>query len=211
MLPPSAGLRSKASKETSMKQAAIKHFLPKRLTFNGPHDTPEDRTLYMATRLLLISPYRLHNIHYKRFCCSKFIVITSSLSDQLASNNCSTKTSIFCDITPCSPLKVNLRFGGACRLHLQGRRISQARNQHKVGNKQSSVVRAIIRSCNNVTIIRLYNQTKCAASQNISGWVNAGEISPHPPVLPSIGLSKYSKTVRNWKEEIYFQNDVTKI
>jgi hypothetical protein len=39
------------------------------------------------------------------------------------------KSSVFCDITPCSPLKVNQRFGGTCRLHLQGRRICQARNQ----------------------------------------------------------------------------------
>jgi hypothetical protein len=34
------------------------------------------------------------------------------------------KKYIFWDITPCSPLKVNLRFGGVCRLHLQGRRMS---------------------------------------------------------------------------------------
>jgi hypothetical protein len=31
---------------------------------------------------------------------------------------------IFCDIIPCSPLKVNQHFGGIGRLHLQGRRIS---------------------------------------------------------------------------------------
>jgi hypothetical protein len=37
------------------------------------------------------------------------------------------KNSIFWDITSCSLLKVNRRFGGACRLHLQGRRIRQAR------------------------------------------------------------------------------------
>jgi hypothetical protein len=30
------------------------------------------------------------------------------------------KSTIFWDITPCSPLKVNRRFGGTCRLHLQG-------------------------------------------------------------------------------------------
>jgi hypothetical protein len=29
------------------------------------------------------------------------------------------KSDIFWDITPCSPLKVNRRFGGWCRLHLQ--------------------------------------------------------------------------------------------
>jgi hypothetical protein len=34
------------------------------------------------------------------------------------------KRPIFWNITPCSPLKVNQRFGGKCRLHLQGRRIS---------------------------------------------------------------------------------------
>jgi hypothetical protein len=36
------------------------------------------------------------------------------------------KSSIFWDISSCSLLKVNRRFGGTCRLHLQGRRISQA-------------------------------------------------------------------------------------
>jgi hypothetical protein len=34
---------------------------------------------------------------------------------------------VFWDITPCSRLKVSIRFGGICRLHLQGRRISQRR------------------------------------------------------------------------------------
>jgi hypothetical protein len=42
------------------------------------------------------------------------------------------KSSLFWDITQCSPLKVNRRFGGTCRLHFQGRRISQARNQHEI-------------------------------------------------------------------------------
>jgi hypothetical protein len=41
------------------------------------------------------------------------------------------KASIFWDITPCSPLKVNRRFGRTCHLHLQGRRIRQARNQRE--------------------------------------------------------------------------------
>jgi hypothetical protein len=39
------------------------------------------------------------------------------------------KSSIFWDIMPCSPLKVNRRFGGNCRLHLECRRISQGRKQ----------------------------------------------------------------------------------
>jgi hypothetical protein len=45
--------------------------------------------------------------------------------------------SILWDITPCSLLKVYRRFGGACGLHLQGRNISQARNQHKAGGKEN--------------------------------------------------------------------------
>jgi hypothetical protein len=44
----------------------------------------------------------------------------------------SLKRSVFWDITPYSPLKINRRFGRTC-LHLQGRRISQARNQHESG------------------------------------------------------------------------------
>jgi hypothetical protein len=41
------------------------------------------------------------------------------------------KSTIFLDITPCSPLKVNRRFAGTYRLHLQGRGISRERNQHE--------------------------------------------------------------------------------
>jgi hypothetical protein len=38
------------------------------------------------------------------------------------------KSSVFWDITPCSPLKVNGQFGGTCHLHLQGLGICQVRN-----------------------------------------------------------------------------------
>jgi hypothetical protein len=50
------------------------------------------------------------------------------------------KSYIFWDITPYSSLKVNWCFGGICRVHLQGQRISQARNQHEAGSKQSQEV-----------------------------------------------------------------------
>jgi hypothetical protein len=46
------------------------------------------------------------------------------------------KNSIFWDITPCSPLTTNRFFGRICRLHPQGRRINQARNQHEACSKQ---------------------------------------------------------------------------
>jgi hypothetical protein len=41
------------------------------------------------------------------------------------------KSSVFWDIMPCSPLKVNQRFRGICSLHLQGQRISQVIYQHE--------------------------------------------------------------------------------
>jgi hypothetical protein len=41
------------------------------------------------------------------------------------------KSTIFLDITPCSLLKVNRRFGETYRLYLQGRKISRARNQRE--------------------------------------------------------------------------------
>jgi hypothetical protein len=50
------------------------------------------------------------------------------------------KGHIFWDVTPCSALEVNRRFGGRRSFHLQGRRIRKARNQHEVGSKQSSYV-----------------------------------------------------------------------
>jgi hypothetical protein len=41
------------------------------------------------------------------------------------------KSTIFWDIPPSSLLKVNRRFGGTYRLHLQGQRTSLARNQRE--------------------------------------------------------------------------------
>jgi hypothetical protein len=40
------------------------------------------------------------------------------------------KSTIFWDITPCTPLKVNGRFRETCRLHLQGRRKQVANRCH---------------------------------------------------------------------------------
>jgi hypothetical protein len=37
----------------------------------------------------------------------------------------------------CSSVEVHRRFGGTCGLHLQGRRVSQARNQQDAGGKKS--------------------------------------------------------------------------
>jgi hypothetical protein len=45
------------------------------------------------------------------------------------------KSYIFWVITPCNLLKI-FGFGRICHFHLQGRKIIQARNQHKAGSKQ---------------------------------------------------------------------------
>jgi hypothetical protein len=47
------------------------------------------------------------------------------------------KTSILWDTTPCITLKVDRRFGGIYRLHLQSGGISQAINQHEAGIRRS--------------------------------------------------------------------------
>jgi hypothetical protein len=44
---------------------------------------------------------------------------------------CKFKTQRYWNVTPCSPLRVNQCFAGTYRLHLQGWKVSQARNQHE--------------------------------------------------------------------------------
>jgi hypothetical protein len=55
------------------------------------------------------------------------------------------KSTIFWDRTPCSPLKVNQQFGGTYHLHLQGREVSQGRNQREAAS--SSVICFTLVSC----------------------------------------------------------------
>jgi hypothetical protein len=56
----------------------------------------------------------------------------------MATNTEKIKSSIFGDINPCSPLKINQYLVGICRLHLQDGRIEHARNQIEAGRKLSS-------------------------------------------------------------------------
>jgi hypothetical protein len=55
-----------------------------------------------------------------------------------------TKYPILWYITPRSRLNVNRRFGGTCRPHIQGARISQPRHHHEAGSKQCRAVRIVI-------------------------------------------------------------------
>jgi hypothetical protein len=73
------------------------------------------------------------------FCVYLKILTTLILLSRIwGSSSRVMKSSIFWYITPCSPLKVNRRFGGTCRLHLHGPKISQARNKCEEGRKQRS-------------------------------------------------------------------------
>lgn len=40
-------------------------------------------------------------------------------------------TTVFSNVIPCNPVEVHVCFGGTYRLLPQGRRVSEARNQHK--------------------------------------------------------------------------------
>jgi hypothetical protein len=46
------------------------------------------------------------------------------------------KSTVVLDVTPCSPVEVDRRFGGTYCLNLQGWTVSQARNQEQTGDKQ---------------------------------------------------------------------------
>jgi hypothetical protein len=53
---------------------------------------------------------------------------------QICSSDTFKKSPVFLDVRPYSPEYVNRRFGEIYRLHLQGRKTSRARNQHKAGS-----------------------------------------------------------------------------
>jgi hypothetical protein len=82
--------------------------------------------------------YRALNI-YVAFIGVVIIFLMKCEVADLRFSQCWLCSSILWDITLCSPLKVNRRFERIRPLHIQGRRISQARNQREAVDKQSSV------------------------------------------------------------------------
>jgi hypothetical protein len=73
------------------------------------------------------------------------------------------KSSFFSDITLCSSLEVDRRFGGTCRLHLQGRRISHARNQHEAGSKEVLAYFSTLKmevTCSSKTLVGFQESTR---------------------------------------------------
>jgi hypothetical protein len=66
----------------------------------------------------------INQVRNKRLCAMKIVNL---------------KNSLFWDITLCRWVKINRPFGGTYRLHLQGWRASQARNQRKAGKRPSYI------------------------------------------------------------------------
>jgi hypothetical protein len=94
------------------------------------------------------------------------------------------KSSIFWDITPCSPLRVNRRFRGICRLHLQGRwKIKQETSMKQVASCYLLHIRLILRQWRwrrHVPPKRLMNFNR------------------HPVLLDTIGFWRWCITQRYW-------------
>jgi hypothetical protein len=86
------------------------------------------RKIYCLTALLL--PFKLF-LPLRWSVKETHLTISHSLKRVLFNVNhrIYSNNSTFCDITPCSPLKVNRRFRGICRHHLQIQRISRKRDQ----------------------------------------------------------------------------------
>jgi hypothetical protein len=57
------------------------------------------------------------------------------------------KSSVVWNITLCRPMRVNRSLRGTYRLHLQGRRISQARNQREACRKELASRVALLATC----------------------------------------------------------------
>jgi hypothetical protein len=85
------------------------------------------------------------------------------------------KSSVFWGITPCSSVNVNLRFGRIYRLHLQGRRASEARIQLKTGSKQSSC----LAYSSTLKIEAIYLSEPCVDFQRITRRYISGDSTLH--------------------------------
>jgi hypothetical protein len=112
------------------------------LSFNHQLENPNTRQPYPpiligydaeAVHILLTSwtpivPKRINTI--STFFCKTFLNLTQLYAESEVLEALVMKGTIFWDITPCDPLKVNRRFGGAYHFHIQGE-ISRARYQRE--------------------------------------------------------------------------------
>jgi hypothetical protein len=84
-----------------------------------------------------------------------------------------TKNTVFWDIMLCSPLEVKRRFGVTCRLRLQGRGISRARNQcesrwkTEIGNRDLGLCKEIKRRLNSGNALLPFSPLLCCLKRKI--------------------------------------------
>jgi hypothetical protein len=74
-------------------------------------------------------------------------------------------SSVLWNITPCSPLKVTRSLGGTYRLHLQGERISQIRNQREI-KWQAEAIFTLVSSLAYPSTLKM--QTKCSSEKSVA-------------------------------------------
>jgi hypothetical protein len=99
------------------------------------------------------------------------------------------KSSIFWDITPCDPLKDSRRFGVTCRLHLRGRKISQARNQRESRRQVGSGFRRRYVPSKRQLIFNGLHGVSPAWKQ-VTRWLCL------PPAFTLVSCSSYSSTLK---------------
>jgi hypothetical protein len=74
-----------------------------------------------------------------QYFASKYCIINLSISRYVDLTAVVMKSSFICDIRPCFPFNVNLRFGEIYRLHLQGSKVNQPGNKHESGSRCSCI------------------------------------------------------------------------
>jgi DNA mismatch repair ATPase MutS len=92
---------------------------------------PQYSSLLAEHELNRVFQEELHNFE----SLYKFIQRTKAMEVLLFKNTDSKQISVLWEIVPCSPLKVELNLGRTYRLHLQGQRIIETRNQHEGARK----------------------------------------------------------------------------
>jgi hypothetical protein len=111
------------------------------------------------------------------------------------------KSSIFWGITPCSSPKVNRRFGGICRLHLQSQRIIQARNQRES------------RACTCFYIPEVRTLHERSNPEMIGWWALTAIQKPNKSnwMMHLLILFTLSVTVWAWISQVYGQEEEDKL
>jgi hypothetical protein len=101
---------------------------------------------------------------------------------------CFMKSSIFWDITLCSQVRVSLRVRETYHRHIQGRRVSQIRNQYQSGSKKDPFYAVLNRNgeCQRVSdrVIRLQSLISAATCVSSSHYIHcSSKITTPPPKL----------------------------